>query len=78
MATPIKIKNSSEVGKQPLPADILRAELALNIADQRLYSKDMNDQIFEIGRVDLHNIDGGGASTTYGGNAYSPIDGGIA
>ena len=77
MATTIKVKNSSTVGKQPLPSDILRAELALNIADRRLYSKDINDDIFEIGRVDIQNIDGGSAETTYGGNAYSPIDGGI-
>ena len=49
MAFTFIVKNSSTVGKEPTASQIERGELALNLADQKLYSKDANDQIFEIG-----------------------------
>ena len=42
-------KNSSTAGNAPGTNDILRGELALNLADKKLYSKDQNDVIFEVG-----------------------------
>ena len=36
----IKVKNSSDPGKAPDAADLQVAELALNVADKKLYSKD--------------------------------------
>ena len=47
--TVIKIKNSNVSGRLPASGDIEIAELALNIADQKLYSKDAAGSIFEIG-----------------------------
>ncbi|MDG2285541.1 MAG: hypothetical protein P8N43_08420, partial [Alphaproteobacteria bacterium] len=47
--TVIKIKNSNVSGRLPASGDIEIAELALNIADQKLYSKDAAGAIFEIG-----------------------------
>lgn len=47
--TVIKIKNSSVAGNAPDAADLERAELAINLADGRLYTKDQNDAIIELG-----------------------------
>jgi hypothetical protein len=47
--TVIKIKNSNVSGRLPASGDIEIAELALNIADKKLYSKDAAGSIFEIG-----------------------------
>jgi len=49
MATQIVIKNSSVAGNVPDPADLHRGELAINLADQRLFSKNTSDEVFEIG-----------------------------
>ena len=47
--TVIKIKNSAVAGKVPASGDLEIAELGLNIADKKLYSKDASGEIFEIG-----------------------------
>ena len=47
--TVIKIKNSAVAGKVPDSGDLEIAELGLNIADKKLYSKDASGEIFEIG-----------------------------
>ena len=57
--TVVKIKQSAVAGRLPThgtgnATDIIQGELALNTADQKLYSKDSSNAIFEIG--------GGGAS----------------
>ena len=57
--TVVKIKQSAVAGRLPThgtgnATDIVQGELALNTADQKLYSKDGSGSIFEIG--------GGGAS----------------
>ena len=44
----IKVKNSSDPGKAPDAADLQVAELALNVADKKLYSKDVDGDVFEI------------------------------
>ena len=62
--TVIKIKNSNVAGKAPVAGDIVAAELALNLADRKLYSKDTNDNIFEIGGS--ANVPGGGTPPTNG------------
>lgn len=49
MATQIVIKNSSVTGNVPDPTDLQRGELAINLADQRLFSKNTSDEVFEIG-----------------------------
>jgi len=51
MATfpPIQFKRSQEAGKVPLTTDILSGELALNIADGVIYTKNDSDVIITFG-----------------------------
>ena len=49
MATTIIIKNSSVAGKVPDASAIQTGELAINLADQKLYSKDAGGTVFELG-----------------------------
>ena len=51
MAFTLVVKNSSTSGKLPTIANIQKGELALNLADQKLYSRSTTDEIFEIGRA---------------------------
>lgn len=44
----IKIKKSTVAGEVPLPADLEVSELALNLADKKLYSKDANNTVFPV------------------------------
>lgn len=50
MATTIKIKSTTTVGKTPTTSDIEVSELALNLADKKLYSRNAAG-IFEIGKL---------------------------
>jgi hypothetical protein len=56
MANVIKIKNSTVAGKAPKPADLDRAELAINLADKKIYTKDASDAIIELGNNPTHFI----------------------
>lgn len=47
--TKIKIKQSSVSGNIPTASQLDQGELALNTADQKMYSKDSNGVIFEVG-----------------------------
>ena len=58
MSTTIKIKNSNVVGKVPAAGSLESAELALNLKDRKLYSKDADGDVFEIGNA--ANVPGGG------------------
>ena len=58
MATTIKIKNSNVGGKVPAAGSLESAELALNLKDRKLYSKDADGNVFEIGNA--ANVPGGG------------------
>ena len=49
MSTTIKIKNSAVAGKVPLASDLDTAELALNLVDRKLYTKDAEGAVVEIG-----------------------------
>ena len=49
MSTTIKVKNSTIAGKIPAAGDLITAELALNLTDRKLYSKDAGGTVFEIG-----------------------------
>ena len=66
--TVVKIKQSTVAGKKPVAGDLQQGELALNVTDQILYSKDGNGNIFAITStetIDMGNynsdvlIDGG-------------------
>ena len=47
--TSIIHKNSGVAGKQPQPADIERGELAVNLTDKKLFTKDQTDAIVQLG-----------------------------
>ena len=49
MSTTIKLKSSTVAGKIPAAGDLVSAELAINLVDQKLYSKDVNGAVFEVG-----------------------------
>ena len=49
MPQTFKVKNSSVEAKVPAADDLATAELALNLKDQKLYSKDADGNVFEIG-----------------------------
>ena len=49
MATQIIHKKSSVAAKVPLASDLAVGELALNLADQKIYSKQTNGTVVELG-----------------------------
>ena len=51
MAFTLRIKSSSVAGKVPDASALATAELGLNLVDQKLYSKDANGTVFEIGEA---------------------------
>ena len=55
MATKIIIKNSAVEGKVPDGTAIDAAELAINLKDQKLYSKDADGNVFELGNSNINN-----------------------
>ena len=48
MATTITLKKSSTAGKQPLADDLAIAELAINLADKKLYTKNAAGEVIEL------------------------------
>jgi hypothetical protein len=49
MATKILIKNNSTAGSAPLTSDLERGELAINLADRKVYTKNNSDAIVTLG-----------------------------
>ena len=49
MASTIKIKRSSVVGKSPTTSDIEVGEIAINTRDSKMFSRDTTLGVFEIG-----------------------------
>ena len=49
MASTIKIKRSSVLGKSPTTSDIEVGEIAINTRDSKMFSRDTNLGIFEVG-----------------------------
>jgi hypothetical protein len=50
MATVIKLLRSTVPGRVPTAAQVAQGQLALNLPDRRLYSKDHNNEVFRIAR----------------------------
>ena len=78
MTTKIYIKNSSVAGKVPDAGALDAAELALNLKDQKLYSKDADGNVFEIGRSTAGEVPSGGTGDRPGspnlGDIYYDTD----
>ena len=49
MATVIKLKKSEAAGTVPDTDDLVQGEVAINSADQKLYVRDSNDNIVNVG-----------------------------
>jgi len=81
MPQTFKIKNSVEADKVPAAGDLATAELAINLTDQKLYSKDADGNVFQIGgSSDLDGFvkldDEGTAQSIVGGGGLD-VAGGI-
>lgn len=48
MAQTIITKHSEVLGKEPAKQDLVRGELAINLANRRLFTKDQNDEIVPL------------------------------
>jgi len=60
MATKIVTKNSSTGGAVPSASDLVQGELAVNVADKRLFTEDNGGSIVELGtKPSTIDIDGG-------------------
>jgi len=83
MANVIKIKKSSESGKVPVSTDLTQGELAINTADQKLYSYD-GSSVFELTYTAGTNVAISGSNvisstdtnTTYDSSDFLPATGG--
>ena len=60
MATKIVTKNSSTAGSAPSASDLVQGELAVNVADKRLYTEDNAGNIVELGTNPLGEITANG------------------
>ena len=50
MATVLKLLRTTVPGRVPTAAQVAQGQLALNLADRRLFSKDHNNEVFRIAR----------------------------
>jgi hypothetical protein len=73
MATKIVTKNSSTGGAVPSASDLVQGELAVNVADKRLFTEDNGGSIVELGtNPSTIDIDGGTIDgTTIGASSAS-------
>ena len=51
----IRIKNTNVIGKIPGADKLDTAELCINLKDQKLYSKDADGNVFELGKTAVNN-----------------------
>ena len=78
MATTIKIKSSNVPGKVPDSSSLQPAELAINLKDQKLYSKDTDGVVFELGQKgDFVKLDDEGTEQSIVGGGGLDVAGGI-
>lgn len=68
MAATIVIKNSVTTGAKPTTSDIIRGELAVNLIDKRLYSRDNSNNIVQVGGI---GATGGGVDDVFYENSQT-------
>jgi hypothetical protein len=61
MSTVVQIKRSETAGSEPTSGDLEVGELAINLVDRKLFSKDSGGTVVSIGGVD---VDGGSGATS--------------
>ena len=78
MATTIKTKSSNVPGKVPDSSSLQPAELAINLKDQKLYSKDTDGVVFELGQKgDFVKLDDEGTKQSITGGGGIDLAGGL-
>jgi hypothetical protein len=61
MATVVQIKRNETVGAAPVSADLAVGELAVNLADKKIFSKKTDGTVVALGGVEVND---GGAATS--------------
>ncbi|MBI33146.1 MAG: hypothetical protein CMD98_04650 [Gammaproteobacteria bacterium] len=62
--TKVIVKKSSVAGKKPVAGDLEIGELAINVTDKKLYSKNAAGYIIEISSSSGSRLDGGNYERT--------------
>ena len=68
MSTVVQIKRSETTGAEPTSGDLAVGELAVNLADKKLFSKKTDGTVVSIGGV---GVDGGDGETSVGVIAFA-------
>lgn len=68
MAATIVIKNSVTTGAKPTTSDIIRGELAVNLVDKRIYTRDNSNNIIQVGGI---GATGGGVDAVFYENSQT-------
>lgn len=68
MTATIIIKNSSTTGSKPTTADIVKGEFAVNLTDKRIYTRDADDNIIQVGGI---GASGGGVDAVFYENSQT-------
>jgi hypothetical protein len=68
MAATIVIKNSVTTGAKPTTSDIIRGELAVNLIDKRIYTRDNSNNIIQVGGI---GATGGGVDAVFYENSQT-------
>lgn len=80
MSRKIVFKKSSVASKVPLASDLEPGEIAINLADKKLYSKDTSNNIIDLTPVSLNDLTtkieaDDYATATVGGTVKMRLDG---
>ncbi len=67
MANVIQIKRSNTGGVEPAASELAEGELAVNLADGKLFSKDSGGNIVIVGSRNIYDLDNAASSTNGGG-----------
>ena len=67
MANVIQIKRSNTGGVEPAASELAEGELAVNLADGKLFSKDSGGNIVIVGSRNIYDLDNAADSTNGGG-----------
>lgn len=68
MVATIVIKNSVTSGAKPTTSDIVKGELAVNLIDKRIYTRDNSSNIIQVGGI---GATGGGVDAVFYENSQS-------
>jgi hypothetical protein len=68
MTATIIIKNSVTSGAKPTTSDLVKGELAVNLIDKRLYSRDNSNNIVQVGGI---GATGGGVDDVFYENSQT-------